>query len=1006
MEEEEERDNVMNLDKRRRLVWKTLNQTYEWQDTHRWMPRIEICRTWICRYGWDVIYDENLSAYYYWNAATGESTYDHPDYTYNELEACMRIQRQYRGYAGRRAFQLAVRSSGACQTLRSAVQDASMKAWIGYGMEGVDVKMWLCRIGLPHLSKCLNPKSNIRKRLNLKNLQVTLSELKRMSVSDLSLLGITDQVDVKQIRRIANSRDDESRAMALVHTETESLKYFARGTRAWTEILNDKKAGPLPLFKSMYRNQDIRCRSFVRDVLACRPRISLGALEHHLSQCKDRPRLAQNGISRKFVGARFTSSLQDVEDALSIFLVALRRAYILFGNMKIDVLRDKVSSVLDYVNERMKEPVEEAKHEEDEKREIEKEGKDKERLLYECAMKCRLCIAEIMRYEKLVIGIQSRFRGHKSHVFWMQYKYMRYISAAKIQTQYRMLRARREARKLRRMYDSPWEQCWEPSDCVYYFYNSDTETTCWALPDEHSSYRPYGWWPQLSKRNAQSAESDVVVCDVCSDRTATRVCRECTPKESSAEESGKYCFKCFYDVHSDAHNISHTVEACGRMDAPVLTCPVSDCPGREIGSSKSTSLASRWCRTCDKVFCGSCFARLHPIPKKRRGLRSKEPRPSGMLFDHHYAVLRTSLYRFTHTHTHTHTHIIPLVHIMLQHKGTWQHRWQSFRPGFAACIQCGSKIAERYCAECGDKFCLDCHKEFHSKGKRKFHKWTRLRESVDDSKSETYCSQCDFNVSKKKCPFCKEEFCRGCFVQHELHRCSKRFPDDHPCSLGAAKCVECGKAAERMCLQCGEAYCDQRWFGNPGCFEWFHRKGKMRTHKCAVHPRGDILRSVILIQSVVRRHLCISEVMAAKKEKCIRRLQRAWRSHAIRKETWETLGFDLGIKGIMKMKLRRAKGAMKRFGRNVMGKSSKLPPRLRIRIEVLKKWQPTDTRAELKRFIREGLEEHNVPKDRHEFLIKNIVSDVIEEKKRKLKNIEDEGKREIQALMNRDTRAT
>ena len=106
------------------------------------------------------------------------------------------------------------------------------------------------------------------------------------------------------------------------------------------------------------------------------------------------------------------------------------------------------------------------------------------------------------------------------------------------------------------------------------------------------------------------------------------------------------------------------------------------------------------------------------------------------------------------------------------------------------------------------------------------------------------------------------------------------------------------------------------------------------------------------------------------------------------------------------MKLRRAKGAMKRFGRSVMGKSSKLPPRLRIRIEVLKKWQPTDTRAELKRFIREGLEEHNVPKDRHDFLIKKIVSDVIEEKKRKLKNIEEEGKREIQALKNRETRTT
>jgi len=450
-----------------------------------------------------------------------------------------------------------------------------------------------------------------------------------------------------------------------VHSETESVKYLASGTRAWTETLSDKKAGPLLLFKSMFRNQEIRCRAFVRDVLACRPQISLGALEYHLSKCKDRPRLAQNGIARKFAGARFTSSPKDVEEALNIFVVALRRAQILFGNMKIDVLRDKIASTLQYVTHILRNEEKDVSS----SKEVEEEGDDvkssediswKNMSRYlDAAMKCRLCIAEIMRYEKLVIGIQSRFRGHKSHVFWMQYKYMRYMSAAKIQTQYRMLRARREAKSLHRMYDSPWEQCWEPSDRVYYFYNSDTETTSWTLPDDDIPYRPYGWWPHLSKKNTEIVEKDVVVCDVCTDRAATRVCRECS--SDSQDNNMKYCFKCFYDVHSDAHNISHTMEACGRMDAPALTCPVSDCPGREIGSSKSTSLASRWCKTCDKVFCGSCFARLHPVPKKRRGLRSKEPRPSGTFlcyfllfstftFTPHFVIL------YFHFYTHTHTH--------------------------------------------------------------------------------------------------------------------------------------------------------------------------------------------------------------------------------------------------------------------------------------------------------------------------------------------------------------
>lgn len=103
----------------------------------------------------------------------------------------------------------------------------------------------------------------------------------------------------------------------------------------------------------------------------------------------------------------------------------------------------------------------------------------------------------------------------------------------------------------------------------------------------------------------------------------------------------------------------------------------------------------------------------------------------------------------------------------------------------------------------------------------------------------------------------------------------------------------------------------------------------------------------------------------------------------------------------MKMKMRRAKGFVKRVGRAAMGKSKVLPPRLLVRMEVLKRWKATDTRAELKRFIKEGLEEHAVASDRQAFLLKKILEDVMEEKKRKLREMEERDSKEATALERR-----
>eukprot|EP00939_MAST-03C_sp_MAST-3C-sp1_P001336 g1336.t1 len=964
-----ERSNIIcRDDTRRRLVWRRLDEGTRWigpQTMQTCALVISLKVTWLCRFGWECFRDENLDAYYYWNRFTGKSTYEHPDYTFDEMKACALIQRSYRAHAGRKFFLHAIRHCGAFTLLKTTVKRASEIAWIGYGMEGVDTAMWLARIGLPEVIANLSPKSNVRKMLGLKKRTVLLSELKAMNKSNLDLLGIRDPIVVTQIRRIATSKEAESRAMALVVSERESNRFCALDEKVWIEKIADR-AGPLPLFRKMFPNQTIRCRSFVTDVLNSKPIMSLGALEFHLSQCVNKPRLAQDGVRQKYANAKFSSSCQDVSRALALFVAALRRVEVLFANMHVDAMYDRARETLVAVdailnvdsrsgknveaekipaNENESLPSSSSSSSDDDsddgdddrvkktdKNDAEEDKEAIESLKWErrdvemkAALECRKCIAELCKWERMVIRLQSQFRGHKKHVVWMQYKYVRYTAARRIQTQFRILLAKRSADALRLRHNSPWEQCWDATDKVYYYFNVRTNETTWELASENTPFRPQGWWPHLSAMAESGPILALEQCQVCCERDASRICKNC---ETSSESNGagkhpfRFCFKCFYETHSDAEMREHRFEACSRTVALPLVCEDSECPGRLSDAHRSHALASRYCEKCETLFCG-----------------------------------------------------------------------------VAACDQCERKIAERKCHDCGDAFCVSCFEGYHAHGHRRHHKWELCKERV--KVGEKHCRECNFNVARKACTFCKESFCVGCFVQHELRGCLEKFPCNHPCMLGVAECIECGKPADRTCVECGESYCDQRWFGNPGCFEWFHRKGKLRKHKCKKHPRADIVRAATLIQSSFRRHRCLAKVLAARKDQAARRLQRAWQSHTLKRATWESLGLDMGVKGLLKMKMRRAKGFVKRVGRAAMGKSKVLPPRLLVRMEVLKRWKATDTRAELKRFIKEGLEEHAVASDRQAFLLKKILEDVMEEKKRKLREMEERDSKEATALERR-----
>jgi acyl transferase domain-containing protein len=217
------------------------------------------------------------------------------------------------------------------------------------------------------------------------------------------------------------------------------------------------------------------------------------------------------------------------------------------------------------------------------------------------------------------------------------------------------------------------------------------------------------------------------------------------------------------------------------------------------------------------------------------------------------------------------------------HKGKKaSHRWRSFRVGAPVCVQCEGVLAEQYCKDCGDNYCTSCYKDVHKRGKRRKHSHERIREALAEGQS--HCADCEVNAGSEKCEYCKKSFCVGCKEHHDRERCPERPPEDALSELVRAVCVECGLPATRFCVECGDAYCNKRWFGNPGCFEWYHRKGKKKTHKTVVHKRPEIEAGLLMLQKMYRGKAARDNLYNVRLEAAARMVQRRFRYFYLRKE--------------------------------------------------------------------------------------------------------------------------
>ncbi|KAF1333705.1 hypothetical protein FI667_g2687, partial [Globisporangium splendens] len=111
------------------------------------------------------------------------------------------------------------------------------------------------------------------------------------------------------------------------------------------------------------------------------------------------------------------------------------------------------------------------------------------------------------------------------------------------------------------------------------------------------------------------------------------------------------------------------------------------------------------------------------------------------------------------------------------------------------------------------------------KGKKASHDLKLIKQSITEA--QVYCEQCCARWGDSRCGHCSHALCNVCLSdKHALICPEAELNRKRQKLLGDKVCVECGKAADRLCETCGDRYCSVRWMGNPGCFERFHQKEK------------------------------------------------------------------------------------------------------------------------------------------------------------------------------------
>lgn len=766
---------------------------------------------------------------YYHNNFTDESSWERPEYTFDDECAATKMQSVVRMLVAKNVLASELDAISFIETVQKTVRSAGKIGWIGFGLEGISTPVYLSRFGLSKYSKEL-AKASVDDIATLSDVK-----LKRLAWTKEEI-GLLKQTPVRIRKKCPLSSCEIS-----LPPNTKHPFNFLSSERLVQQILSQS----LP-------NQQGRVLGLVKAIRASTTPISFRQLEIHLRKFAGRPDEALSCID-EIANLEFATREPQEIEICRLYIRCIERCVVFAANLNLTALQRHLSTVLNVTTLLL--PVEYAttfafaivattplsslEDEEQERQEVERykqaalarypqkivkglweqDASKQQASASDSTQQCfsvaqvayylrEEALERVLRWVRSALLCQSTYRMHKVRQWYVATKAFRVHSATQIQCAWRVRCALEVKALLGSQQQSNYEQCYDKSSKSFFFVYTPTQEKLLDEPrDETDAIIPFRpmvqdrvtkrWvrcWPHYDKKKSRRKQTlgdgddtaNGPPCSICNAERAARRCNECY---SATGDYIDFCLVCFYDRHvpDNVETSWHSYQTLHRMKAQFFHC---------VECRRFSSLR---CLQCDENYCERCFQRVHGKGHKRTA-----------------------------------------------------HKCEMYDPMAQICVECEMRVAFQLCLVCQDALCEDCMARTHSKGARTTHDLKLIKQSV--SEVQVFCEQCHARCGNARCEYCSRALCNVCLSDRHALICPEtELNQKRQQLLGDKICVECGKAADRACESCGDRYCSVRWMGNPGCFERFHQKGKRADHTFTQFEAPAMTREIFELEEQVKR---------------------------------------------------------------------------------------------------------------------------------------------------------
>ena len=663
-------------------------------------------------FGWEEVRDHDGTVYYS-NTRTGESTYEKQSYSAMDDFSAKIIQTAFRGYSGRKAFTQMLRKISLTDIAKAEITKATQRGWIGYGMEGMTISMYLARLGLYDVEVNVKSLSRLCKA-NGKLASRFISSLGELTDDELKSCGITYAGDRRRLRSMIkasiadetywNSRytprhynfqrqDSPKTLWRFASRDLYGVCHFgipqeskfsgtlksAKAVGSGFVVENGYKVDVASEFAFVLERETFL--SFVdkykgfsekqkmdlaKKFTELDSSVTVGILRRYFAKHDGRPKVC----CANFHEIADIETCSHVESEKTAFIGLESATKRLIGRvmvLQLGSLAHRLSTSLQYAETIINTLSYDVSSTEQSKKLgnlLQENGiissndgslvglRDLKYFLASRAL--REGLQWVICANSAAIIIQHLFQRHFFLAKGRQKRQNASCACSKIQAVWRGILGRRRAFATRAQRYSSWEQLYDEERLMYYFFDNSSRTSTWDAPK--IPFKPYLWWPP----EVEEERAAVGFCSVCLTEKATRACCECIDKVTGL--GVEFCFACFALAHKNSPTLAlHQFEVTSVVDSVSLICSECEAP------------ATSKCKDCEDAFCKACFRRMH-----KRGKRQT-------------------------------------------------HAYYTFDVNSSACIECKHEIATYNCLDCGDYFCNHCFHAIHERGKKKHHSF----ETVD-----------------------------------------------------------------------------------------------------------------------------------------------------------------------------------------------------------------------------------------------------------------------------------